>query len=243
MRICEQSTNIKPIGRHVQQGMTLIELSVVLLILIALAGIAIPYIGSTSRTAMCQATDATMHAVREAIMGGAAGPGFYSDTLGYFPKDSKDASDYSLHHLFHKPTGWEEYNPKTGVGWRGPYLQTGGLLSSANLHNSFSDVGTSGKVHIDHNVSTLTHVFDAWHRPIVIQIPYYDDDGSGPNTADYHLEYARLVSAGPGAGIEPNAAEINTPINEYDANSRADDRVLYFRVPDPKAGGNAACAD
>lgn len=224
-----------------QRGMTLVELTVVLLIMLALAGVVAPYVGGIGRAAMCQATDATMQAVREAIMGGAAGAGFYSDTLGYFPANDKNSNDYSLNYLFSQPTGWEKYQAKTGVGWRGPYLQTGGRLSSANLDSSFSDAGTSGKVHTNHNVTTLMHVFDAWHRPIILQIPYYDDDAGGPHAAAYHPDDARLVSAGPGSGIEPSAAVIDTPISEYDATSRGDDRLLFLRHPDPRPGGNIPC--
>ena len=50
-----------------QRGFTLIELTVVLVILLALAGLAVPYVMGTGSTAMCQTTDATMQTVKEAI--------------------------------------------------------------------------------------------------------------------------------------------------------------------------------
>lgn len=237
--------------------MTLLELSVVLLILVALAGLAAPYVGGTGRTAMCQATDATLQAVKEAIMGGAAGNGFYADTLGKYPADQGN-TDYNLRYLFSQGS-WQTYNPGTGVGWRGPYLMSGGHIDSGyvdgdanngELDDSFARVAADvfdpitnpgGKVHaIIKNVAD-TQVFDAWQRPIVLQVPYYDDDDGGPNVADYHPEYARLVSAGPGNGIEPGAAAIDTPITEQDSTNRGDDRVLYLGNPDPKAGGNSPC--
>lgn len=109
-----------------QTGMTLIELTVVLLVLIGLAGVAIPYVSGTSRMALCQATDASMQAVKTAIMGGGANAGFYMDTLGYFPKATKSTTaDYNLRYLFEQST-WPTYKPKTAVGWRGPYLMGGG---------------------------------------------------------------------------------------------------------------------
>ena len=266
-----------------QQGMTLIEVSVVLLVLVALAGLAVPYVGGIGSSASCQTTDATMHTVKEAIMGGAAGAGYYADTLGQLPRDRyintvADQYAYSLHYLFTRDDGadndgdgnqpssdgktnvdpedeWPAYNAKTSVGWRGPYLTTGGQLSAANLDDaSFGVNGVfhkvnnpNGKVHINHNVTTLSQVFDAWHRPIILQVPYYDDDGAGPHSANYHPEYARLVSAGPGNGIEPSDASIDTPINDQIANNRNtgtytnDDRVLFLRVPDPALGGNTPC--
>lgn len=225
-----------------QRGITLLELSVVLLILIALAGLTVPYVGGIGSTAMCQTTDATMQAVKEAIMGGTAGPGFYGDTLGYYPKATKStAADYNLTYLFSAPTdsswgGMVSFNAKTAVGWRGPYLQSGGAAIPAGLGTSFADVFNSttnptGKVHLAINGGS--QVMDAWHRPIILQVPYY---GSA-----YHPEYARLISAGPGTGIEPGDAAIDTNIQTQDASDRGDDRVLFLKNPDPLAGGNPPC--
>ncbi|PKM09905.1 MAG: hypothetical protein CVV06_18465 [Gammaproteobacteria bacterium HGW-Gammaproteobacteria-10] len=62
---------------YLQKGFTLLELAVVLLVLVVLAGLAMPYIGGTGRMAMCRATDATLQTVKQAIMGGAVGSGSY----------------------------------------------------------------------------------------------------------------------------------------------------------------------
>lgn len=252
---------MKRFSKNTQHGMTMLELSVVLLVLIASAGLVVPYVGGTGHAAMCQATDATMQAVKEAIMGGAAGNGYYADMLGEYPKATKgaDTADYNLTFLFTKPAVWGAYNPQTGVGWRGSYLTSGGHIDAAyvdgdvnngELDASFARVGTDvfdpdtnsgGKVHALIKNTVDAQVFDAWRRPIVLQAPYYDDDGAGPHAAAYHPEYARLVSAGPGNGLEIGAAIIDTPITEKDAASRGDDRVLYLANPDPKAGGNTPC--
>lgn len=82
--------------KTLQQGVTLLELSVVLLVLVALAGLAAPYVGSIGSTAMCQTTGATMHVVKEAIMGGGAGAGFYGDMLGRYPSPQSTPTNYSL---------------------------------------------------------------------------------------------------------------------------------------------------
>ncbi|GAB4263640.1 MAG: hypothetical protein Kow0065_14380 [Methylomicrobium sp.] len=242
-----------------QGGLTLLELTVVLLVLTALAGLAIPYVGGVSRSAACQATDATMHAVKEAIMGGPAGAGYYADMLGFYPKATKSTTtaDYNLAFLFKAPTdsSWGsmvEFKVKTSVGWHGPYLQSGGtnLSATAGLDASFGSSGVfhpttnaTGKVHVVIDDTAGTQVMDGWHRPIVLQVPYFDDDGSGPHSAAYHPEYARLVSAGPGSGLEPNAAALDTKISDRDATDRDDDRVLYLKYPDPKPGGNQPCQD
>ncbi|MGR9046551.1 MAG: hypothetical protein ACU83N_14770 [Gammaproteobacteria bacterium] len=224
-----------------QRGLTLLELSVVLLVLIALAGLAIPYVGGTGRMAMCQATDATLKAVKEAILGGATAPGFYGDMLGYYPKVTKSATaDFNLHFLFSAPVdnSWgamTDYNPKTAIGWHGPYLMTG-INAPAGLDGSFSDVfdastNLNGKVHVAIDAAAGSQVMDAWGRPIVLQIPY---DG-----AAFDYGYARLVSAGPGTGIGPGEAALDTQTQTLDASDRGDDRVLYLRRSDP--GSNVTC--
>jgi type II secretory pathway pseudopilin PulG len=246
---------MKQFHKSMQSGMTLLEISVVLLVLIALAGLVVPYIGVTSGMAACQATDATLQAVKQAIMGGAAGPGYYADTLGIYPADRGDI-DYNLKYLFiagdkdedDSIPDWPAYNPNTRTGWRGPYLSTGGLVSGTLLHGSFGTVFDSSSpeataipahVHVNITTDTGSQVFDAWHRPIVLQIPYYDDDDEGPNTADYHPENARLVSAGPGSGLRSDEAGIDTTIQSKDASNRGDDRVLFLNIADP--GSNNAC--
>lgn len=248
--------------RNTQQGMTLMELTVVLLILIALAGLAIPYVGGTSQMALCQATDASMQAVKTAIMGGGANSGFYMDLLGQLPRDKSNATGYyNLTYLFVRDDGldndsdthassvdgifdpddeWREYNPKTAVGWRGPYLMSGGRVPSG-LDASFQDIydpstATTKVVHTNITTDTGSHVMDAWGRPIIIQVPYETASST------YNLDYARLVSAGPGNGLEPGNASIDTTIHDnIDASDRGDDRVLYLKMPDPYATGNRPC--
>lgn len=256
-----------------QLGMTMLELTVVLIIMIALAGLAVPYISDTGSKAMCQATDATMQAVKESIMGSAAGAGFYADNLGLFPAVVKGGNEYSLHFLFSSrdvdatTDAWSVFTPNTATGWRGPYLMSGTSLDAAilgALHSSFGaefDPGspmTDAYVHVDfllydgadadttatvEEAARLNHVLDGWHRPIVLQVPY--DTSSG----EFKPDYARLVSAGPGFGMGPGDAAIDTKI-QYDASAapyvpdaadRNDDRVLYLKYPDPKPGGNEPC--
>lgn len=252
--------------------MTLMELTVVLLIMIALAGLAVPYVSDTGSKAMCQATDATMQSVKEAIMGSAAGAGFYADNLGLFPAVVKGGDRYSLHFLFSPrdvdatTDAWSVFTPNTAIGWRGPYLMSGASLDTTTLgalHSSFGAEFNSGSpatdayVHIDFllydgadanttatvdEAARLTHVLDGWRRPIVLQVPY------DTSTGQFNPDYARLVSAGPGFGMGPGDAAIDTKI-QYDSSvtslpdavDRGDDRVLYLKYPDPKPGGNEPC--
>lgn len=236
--------------KFTEKGMTLLELTVVLLVLIALASLAIPYVSGTSRMAPCQTTDATLQAVKKAIMGGSIGAGFYSNTLGYYPKATKSTTaDFNLFYLLTNPgtpPAWNNYNPKTGVGWNGPYL-AGGIVPDSRIDSSFASVigevynpatNTSGKVHTIINNSTNQQTMDAWFRPIVIQVPY------DTVSSTYQLDNARIVSAGLGLGMKAGDATINTAIhNNPTASDRGDDRVLFLFKPDPFPAGNLPCVE
>lgn len=235
-------------NQYGQRGMTLVELTVVLLILTALAGLAVPYISGTGHTAQCQTTDATMQAVKEAIMGGKAGPGFYGDTLGAYPAPSRTSTAYNLHFLFSQyPPGnstkaWPDFNAKTAVGWRGPYLQNGAQVPSG-LGNSFlvfSGTTPPPAVHVDMG-NAGNQVLDSWRRPLVLQVPSPASCDRLTGLSGTKPGYcARLVSAGPGNGLNSGDAEIDTPIDDNPStigtteNARQnDDRILYLKIAPP----------
>ncbi|MGR8935201.1 MAG: hypothetical protein ACU837_12540 [Gammaproteobacteria bacterium] len=78
-------------------------------------------------------------------------------------------------------------------------------------------------------------VLNGWGRPIIIQVPY--------DTANskYLYDYARLVSAGPIPGRDIQMNGFSVTKNDTDADPRDDDRVLFLKIPDPKASGNIPC--
>lgn len=212
-----------------QTGYTLIELSVVLLVLVALAGVVIPYIGGTSSAALCNATDVTMQNVKKVIM-----ERYYLDTLGYFPKNTRDktiTTDYNLNYLFTRPTEWaSQFDLETQTGWRGAYLQNGvvldGKYSDGNISNE--ELAVTLKTF---TTGGDTVILDAWGRPIVIQVD---------TTTDVNNPIAKLVSAGSGSGLSIGDADIETPIHGgRQANS--DDRILYLNTPTPAADINPSC--
>ena len=223
-----------------QTGVTLIELTVVLIMLVALAGVAVPYISGTGSTALCNATDVTMQNIKKVIM-----ERYYLDTLGYFPKNTKAGNDYSLKYLFTKPNEWNLFNPETQTGWRGNYLQGGITLtkdqyySIVNLNGSFKDA-TATTPHVNTNpidadtgINGDIVVLDGWGRPIIIQV-------------DIANNIAKLVSAGSGTGSGIGEAIIETPVttatpaNGYRA-ANSDDRILYLNAPTPAADVNPPC--
>ncbi|MGR9114696.1 MAG: hypothetical protein ACU85E_02940 [Gammaproteobacteria bacterium] len=112
-------------GSRRQSGVTLLELAIVLLVLVALAGLAIPYFSGTSRYAQCTATEASMVAIRDAIIGSYERPGYLAD-VGALPGTLGD--------LLVNP-GVAIFNPETQRGWRGPYVNSG--MNDAFRFNPF----------------------------------------------------------------------------------------------------------
>ncbi|MDT8427048.1 MAG: hypothetical protein RQ733_13850 [Methyloprofundus sp.] len=186
-----------------QLGMTLIELSVVLLILIALAGLAVPYVSGISSTSLCKATDITLSHTKKAIM-----EGFYIDTLGYFPKATKSTTaDFNLTYLLDDSAAvWGTFNPETRLGWHGPYLDLARKLTPSDLTSTFTDTNF---VHVALTISDYG-VFDGWNHPIILQKHSTDD--------------FRLVSAGFNGDLETKIT---------DSAIGGDDRVLYVNKPSP----------
>ena len=206
-----------------QLGMTLLELTVVLLILVALAGLAIPYVSGTNRKALCNATDITMANIKRAIM-----DGYYLDTLGKFPQDLDGLTvngtpSYNLHFLFADTNlavsrTHKAFDPSSAIGWRsGGYLQNGFVLES-NLTGTFANSTYTDPFLANHIV-----VMDGWGRPIALQVT---------------LGVARLVSAGFGSGVGVGKADFETTIS---GNRAGDDRVLYLNAPTPSADINLDC--
>lgn len=243
--------------KQTQSGMTLVELTVVLLILIALAGLVVPYMGGTSSKVLCDATDLTMQNIKKAIMNG-----YYLDTLGKFPQDldgltANSPPKYNLHYLFSKnsldanPRIHKTFDPDSATGWRdGGYLQGGLLLNSANpvykassLNSSFTDalLGFVNDALADGHVIVL----DGWGRPIILQVPTVSDCQNNiiPSSPPQEGYCARLVSAGSGVGLGINEAGIGTPLTSSRPATAyaANDRILYLNAPTPAADINPSC--
>jgi type II secretory pathway pseudopilin PulG len=153
-------STVVPSAPRRMRGLTLIELAVVLLILIALAGLLMPSVQNASGSAQCVATDASMVVIRDAILGTGGQPGYFSD-MGSFPKHpdatTTTSSPFNLHYLF---SDWNanadpvpnsclkngpdavdcvhlpHYNPVTQRGWHGPYLANG--LTCGSLSKDYA---------------------------------------------------------------------------------------------------------
>jgi type II secretory pathway pseudopilin PulG len=218
-----------------QHGMTLLELTVVLLVLIALAGVVIPYTADEGGRTACIATDATLANVRDAILGGTAGVGYLSD-LGAYP-------DSPLNDLFTQPAGAFPFNPTTGRGWRGPYVQGGAAADNmlGHLSNRFTDASqsyvatpvASGQSVVPDSFLSPACASGDCRSPILLQVPTGGTLCGQTTAVANPSDYVRLVSAGPDGVLD-------TALNDAHACARNDDRVLFLRMADPV--GNANCS-
>jgi len=230
--------------KNTQTGMSLLEITVVLLVLIALAGLTMPYVAGTSRKALCDATDLSMMNIKKVIM-----EKYYLDTLGYFPVSKSGTplapgTDFSLHYLFDK-SGWNTFDPDSQIGWRGPYLQggiklsttpTGYMYQASNLANHFKNLNYVNKVFANNDYIVL----DSWGRPFVLQVVNKTSCASAWGITTSEKYCARLVSAGSGSGPGILNADIETPLNGHRPTD-SDDRILYLNVPTPPQDINISC--
>jgi prepilin-type N-terminal cleavage/methylation domain-containing protein len=112
-------------GRRAPQGFTLLELTVVVTVLLILAGGAMMAFGDAEETARKQIAQHEMQQLKQALLR------FRQDT-GSFPSLSSPA-DFSA--LYDQPAGMAGWNIDTSRGWRGPYL--------GGLRDGLVDIGDS----------------------------------------------------------------------------------------------------
>ena len=213
-----------------RSGLTLLELTVVLVILIGLAGVLVPLVTSTGDDARKTTTRATLKSLRDAVLT------YYQDMKGITVGTAGETGiPRTLADLQIQPTGTPTYNAVTKLGWRGPYLQqaTGRFdLASNDLDkNSFNPP--------DHPYGDPTKVppdpafLDGWGSPIVLQWPTSGEGGS-TDIGD-RAKYVRLVSAGDKSS-STGKHRIDTDLSQCADVRGADkigmDMVLFIRVQD-----------
>lgn len=199
-------------------GMTMLELVVVLVILIAVGMIAIPSLSVRIDTPLKSsvtpdeiATQSTMIEVRDAMIGEDG----VLENLAHQPEVlPRTVSELLVadppENLCRIAPELMRYDPVVRIGWRGPYLFATGK-------------SPNGK----------PALVDGWGREIELQI---DFDGDG-NVDQKESNFVRLVSAGPDGTIdtpvartkmEPGADEsLQLTLPEC-----GDDIVMFLRVPD-----------
>jgi len=204
-------------AERARRGFTLLEMLVVVLILVAVAGMVITMTGDVGEQARRETTLASLARIREAVAK------YYADVAS-MPQSVADL----LRRRTNPLPGVPELPPGgTGPGWRGPYLLHAGAVYAADLANGFRpEYGPAAP-----GLPLPPALKDAWGRPIVLQIPnavLEDPEGDG---------LYRLVSAGPDGVIDtPHRDEdVLPPATRALFPSRSqcdDDLILYLRQAD-----------
>jgi prepilin-type N-terminal cleavage/methylation domain-containing protein len=198
------------------RGFTLVELLVVAMILVALAGILVPFFEKTFWDAPKQTTQVTLTNLRQIVMGNDASPGYFGD-LRQLPETMAD--------LFvtpsYLPTALQTFDRNAARGWRGPYVQNQTGTYTVNATAGFTTgPNANGTGNPGYGNANDPAVMDAWNHPVVLQIP---TGGTGtPNPL-----YARLVSAGPD-GVIQTPPDTLYPL----PSARGDDLVIFLQRAD-----------
>ncbi|MEM1210696.1 MAG: type II secretion system protein [Planctomycetota bacterium] len=232
------------------RGLTLVELIVVLVILIALGGLIVPLFGNLGEDSREQATRATLAQVAESIIG----PGGYAEVMTLARNADDDqyvgngtglpwpspaeitsgrANHPQLHYLFERPTDLKDYDdsaderfydPVLRIGWRDEWLSaTTATPYEVDTVDGFTDSYGVGDGRDGSDEDDLAPI-DGWGNPIVIQLP----DVSLGAITDEEVENVRLVSAGPDGVIDTPDDTLTPSVAE-----KGDDLVLYLYREDP----------
>jgi Tfp pilus assembly protein PilE len=216
-----------------RQALTLLELVIVLLILVALAGVVVPLVESTTEDARCTTTKATLITVREAVTQ------FWLDAptpKQLLQKNAGDMgrSDYpQLYFLFVNPASWNgssyaptlDFDQNYKVGWRGPYLRDSTERDECKNPVTYQQNPAANFTSVYGNNGDKI-VVDGWRHPIILQNPRVLSDGVTPIFPDGVLD-VRVVSAGPNGKID---IDPGLPSGSLNASNIGDDEWISFQL-------------
>lgn len=207
-----------------RRGLTLLELLVVLLILIALATIVVPTIGMFGSKSQQVTTRENLLRLQELLLDR------YMVDMNELPRPDLTVSPARVDHpqlryLFVNPDT-EDIRPTAGATllsdrrWNGPYVKHGGARYQLDGAKGFVAAYGVGDTAGPPVVPGDPAILDAWGRPIVLQEP--DVDGEFDPT-DVEGRHTRLVSAGPNGVID-------TPLNVLMPTEleRGDDILIFL---------------
>jgi prepilin-type N-terminal cleavage/methylation domain-containing protein len=222
---------------------TLLELTVVIVIVAALAALVVNNVSRTADDAEVVAARATMQTLADAITGSAAGPGYLSDMRhvpGFRPVLLRP------HHLLVQGVQ-QNFDPVAQRGWRGPYLRNAQrVLTSPAATGAFPSAGDrspryvgtffergffSDAVTSPYGVPGDLAAADPWGNPIVIQVPPLSAFSGSTGDAK-RFRYARLVSAGPDGTLATPLDRLGGMLTDGTSLIRGDDLVLFLNRSD-----------
>ena len=176
-RVKDRCTKMR-IYQSKRNGLTLVELIVVLTILVALAGLVVPRLTSTTESARGRAARSSLVEVRDAVFQ-------YWTDCKYDIDALTTNRRIQLGDLFTARVGFQVFNPAvpdSDLGWNGPYLEQNGTYTVTG--NAATDYTTLYGGNLD------PAVLDPWLRPFVIQ-------EVNPLVPVGIARDVRIVSAGP----------------------------------------------
>ena len=211
----------RPLRSKFRRALSLLELLVVLLILIATALIAIPSFtniqvvtpSGASENPVEIATQATLNTVRNAMSGADGVIETLSHKSNALPRKINDlVNEEAPEELTQTSPELSQYDPINKIGWNGPYVHATGR----------NEIGEPT-------------IVDGWGNELEIQVDF-DRDGNVDTTES---KYIRVVSAGPNGQIEtPSDASNMKPgedeTNELTLSECGDDMVMFLRFPDKR---------
>ena len=207
-------------SRHhlIQRGLTLLELLVVLVILIATAlilttfnNIDITSPSGESNSPVEIATQATLNTVREAMAGEDGVIESLSHKTNALPREINDLlKEDAPAHMEESAPELKNYDPVNKIGWHGPYVRATGR-----------------------NETGEPTIVDGWGNELELQVDF-DQDGMINQTES---KFIRVVSAGPNGQIETpddiaNMKPGENEVNELTLSECGDDLVMFLRYPD-----------
>ncbi len=251
------------------RALTLLELVVVLGILAILVRLityslnpnTLTFAGSgRNHTTPTIVTESTMKTLKEAILGAPGQPGLWNDmdkvnrafplyTAPLFIAPDVIAAavptapmSVSILNNAQWATSLISFNPRTGKGWRGPYLSvTGGTYPyTADATNRYF----TGDLH-PAALGTIPVPVDGWGNPIVIQWGILSSSESLTLTAaqadQVYVNHARMISAGPNGvldSLKPSSKAVLLKYSDFVADRAAggalrsgDDVITFFFWP------------
>jgi len=255
--------------RASNRALTLLELIVVLGILGVIVGLitykldpnTLTFSGSgRNHTTPTIITESTMKTLKEAILGAPGEPGLWNDmnkvnrafplyTASLFLAPDAVAAavptapmSVSILNNAMWASNLISFNPRTGKGWRGPYLSvTGGTYPyTADATNRYF----TGDLH-PAAFGTIPVPVDGWGNPIIIQWGILSSSESLTFTAaqadQVYVNHARMISAGPNGvldSMKPSSKAVLLKYSDFvadraagGANRSGDDVITFFFWP------------
>lgn len=186
-------------------GLTLLELIVVLVILAALAGLAIPLVSQSLDDSKIKVSQGSLSAIRNATMS------YWRDTK-FEPNTATTANGallqrFQMRWLFFNPfvengeNNTPSFDARSARGWNGPYIVEKTGRYKVDAVRNFTTAYGSGD---GESPSSDPTILDGWQRPIVIQVV---------DTSVRVLD-VRIVSAGPDGVIDTPADTASNLLTE-----------------------------